>query len=830
MGDLEMEMSGGGDMPRPRWAILAIAVLLLSSVPSTGAAEGRAVSCTTTDLGLLPGQFNIADQGCEQVALGSLVPGTVVEFDLSANTDFDLLVFRANALPVYANEQSYRSDIYWASETVFESLTGNARWHWTVPLDESETNWYVVLDNMAHTGDDGMGSQGGGTVTIDLDITFPATNYWTLHDGLVQLGVNSHQKLVDENLLILDEGSQISISGIPMSGDADVFILTENQRLSYLDGNSPEFRVTGADLLMITAEGSTSVTIDETHANQPLYLYVDNEVGPTGGGDGQTDAALTVVVTLLPVLDATISGMDNMALDVGESITLSANNTPNLSDQINTAAHEWDLDADGTYELTRSWAEIEWDTPGNRTVNLRVHGVDERVDTVSVTYNVADQTPPLAIINGGTDLVRGYSEDFTLASSSTDNHLIAFEEWWVNGNLHTNASGTGNSFTHSFGTPGNHTVTLKSFDASGLSDSVMVTVTVTDRTPPQPGTIVGPSEMMVGEQGTWSLNANDPQSAGLTWTWDFDRSHDADGDGDSKNDVQATGSQVSWTFNKAGSHSITATVTNDAGMSTEEEISVHVEAEPVSASSTSEMVVYAFGALGLLVLAVGAFLFYQRFRQREAHDELIQAEAARRAAEDDESAREPDHSEQLSMFSRDSNDGSGGWSGSARGDDMADIAGVGAGYGAQVVTQTQPASAEDAELLAAFDDPVEEAPAVEPEPEVKAEPKPAPVARASVLSSGIELPGVLHDVAKREATAAAAVASPASVDPTPAPAPTVAAAPSPAPAPVQASSATTEVTGACNACGQRYAVDMPEGISEARIDCPKCSARNTIRR
>lgn len=825
-------------MHRVRAPLLLVGLLLLSSMPMVAATEARAVSCGSTDLGLLPGNFNVVDQACEQIALGSLAPGTVVEFNLSADTTFDLLVFRANALPVYANEQSYRSDVYWASETVFEDLSGAARWHWTVPTDESETNWFVVLDNMAHAGDEGEGAQGGGPVSIDLDITFPQASPWTLFDGLVRLGVNSHSLLTTPADLTLDEGSQIAISAIPMTGDPDVFILTEAQRLSYLDGNSPEFRVPGGDLLAINSERGTSLTIDSSHAGQPLHLYADNEQGPSGGGDGQADAVFTVIVSLLPILDPTIDDGGAGDLDVGEALILSANNTPNLSDQVDTAAYAWDLDEDGTFESSGAWAEVSYGAPGAMNVTLRATGTDGHVATSQHTVSVVDLTAPQAIVNGGTNLVRGYNEDFSLASSSLDNHLIEREDWWVDGSLHSSTPGTGNTFTHSFGTAGNHTVTLFAFDPSGQVGNTTVLVTVQDRTPPVPGTIAGPSEVMAGESHSWSLNANDPQSAGLIWTWDFDRSVDSDLDGDSKNDVEATGSQITWTFTEAGTYSITCTVTNDEGLSSSEEILVIVEAEPVAANAVSQTLMWVLGLVVVIAMGAGAFLWFQRSQRDRAHQEMMEAEAARRAAEEEAAQQEPDHQEQLSMFQRGTGGGGGGWSGRGREDEMSQIAGIGGGYGQRLAVADPGYSSGDDALLAAF---AEEDEAPEPEPEApvveekrapKAEPvaaaEPARAGRATVLSSGIELPGVLHDVAKREAAAA-----PAPTEPTPATAPVTSAAAAPTPAhssPVSMAEGTTELTGACASCGQRYAVDMPDGIDEARLDCPKCNARNTIRR
>ncbi|MDP6325091.1 MAG: hypothetical protein QF684_05965, partial [Candidatus Thalassarchaeaceae archaeon] len=381
-------------MRHARVVFFLVTLLVMSSLPLGSASEGRSTVCGTTDMGVMPDPILIADQECEKISLGILAPGTIVEFDVTGDVNFDFLVFRNAALQVYANDQSYRSAIYWAEDTVFEDMVGSGRWHWTVPADESEQNWYVVLDNLAHPGDEGQGAQGGSSLQVSLDISFPTQSYWTIHDALVNLDVNSHTQLLDESLLNLDEGTQVLINAIPLSGNPDLFLLTANQRTSYLEGTSPEFRITGADLLQVTTEDSVVWMVDSTYANQPLYLYADNEVGPTGGGDGLTPASLTVIVTLLPVLDATITSNAAEIVDVGDVVTFSATSTPNLSNQVDTGAYEWDLDGDGTFELTGPTADVSWAYEDTFTVTLRVNGVDGRVDTSSISIDVEDQTNP----------------------------------------------------------------------------------------------------------------------------------------------------------------------------------------------------------------------------------------------------------------------------------------------------------------------------------------------------------------------------------------------------------------------------------------------------
>ena len=49
-----------------------------------------------------------------------IATGTIVEFDVDADVNFDFLVFRSTGLPAYQNDQSYRSATYWAEDTVLK--------------------------------------------------------------------------------------------------------------------------------------------------------------------------------------------------------------------------------------------------------------------------------------------------------------------------------------------------------------------------------------------------------------------------------------------------------------------------------------------------------------------------------------------------------------------------------------------------------------------------------------------------------------------------------------------------------------------------------------
>ena len=107
-------------MRRARVVFFLVTLLVTSSFPLVSASEGRATVCETIDMSTMPDPIIIPDQDCRQISLGILAQGTIVEFDVTGDVNFDFLVFRNAALQAYANDHSYRSPVYWAEETVFE--------------------------------------------------------------------------------------------------------------------------------------------------------------------------------------------------------------------------------------------------------------------------------------------------------------------------------------------------------------------------------------------------------------------------------------------------------------------------------------------------------------------------------------------------------------------------------------------------------------------------------------------------------------------------------------------------------------------------------------
>ena len=338
-----------------------------------------------------------------------------------------------------------------------------------------------------------------------------------------------------------------------------------------------------------------------------------------------------------------------------------------------TSNFEWDLDLDGQVDYTGSWTQKHWSEPGNYTVQLRTHGVDGRSDNSEITIEVKDLTEPqTAIYGGSSQFPYGLNQPITLTSASTDNHNIEYEEWWVDGILFETQNGTQNTYTRSFSQSGSHTFELRAYDEAGLSASATLTVTVSDATPPSVGSIIGPDELQVGDEGVWNVSASDDESNSLQLSWDFNNQINSDNNGSANDDNEANGESVEWTFSKSGTYWITVTVTNEAGLSSTEEMVVVVESKPSSKSGTSDVVTYGiFGIIAILIVVAILFIIRRR-REHITHQEMLSVEAARREQEEAEAARQPSHEEQLTMFQK----RDAGFSPRASGDEYAQIAGV----------------------------------------------------------------------------------------------------------------------------------------------------------
>jgi len=597
-------------------ATLLIALLLACSAPLAHADSKGVISCVNADLSMMPANWDADDQSCVRVNLGELEPGEILSFDLTTDSNIDILMFSVNAISVYQNEQAYRGDSIWERNSVFEDYNGTGSWHWTVPDDREMTRWYLVLDNLAHPQDDGGGAQGGSIASISLDSGMVTPGPFTLADTIVRLDPGEHAVL--HGPFVVDAGTQVRMDANTMEGAPDVFLMTYSQKTLYEQGGTAASRVEGTDMLLITQERDMVWMATEAYEGEDLYLMVDNRAGPAGGGAGTEDIAITVTLSLIPVLEPVISGDGSLeTINVGDIVTLDATQTPNNSGQIPESGFHWDTNGDGVDDTAGSSINVSWSNPTNVTIRLTVVAIDARSASSYQTIEIADISEPEVSIGVSAILERTYGDDVVLSGQVSDNWGIATIEWLVDDVLIRTNSGSDEGatvFSHTFNSSyaaGSHTVTLRATDNSGMEAEDTAAITLYDSTPPVIGIHQEEVTLQIGQTFRFEANVSDAESNNLLFSWDFDDNFDSDSDGDPRNDDDGFGDSVLWSYNASGPTTVVCQIENDAGLVTEFEVLVNV----LSGSEGDGMDLMQLGlmAAGVLVVVIIIGLLVWRF-------------------------------------------------------------------------------------------------------------------------------------------------------------------------------------------------------------------------
>ena len=757
-----------------RRAIVVTTILILClSVPTVNATESRETDCISGS-----SSWSLQDQECAVFALGSIVPGDVHSIQFQTDNEIDILIFSQAGFAVYSNDQSYRTSNVWDEKGTIESLNGSAEWRWTAPIDKSQTNWYLVIDNLDHPQDDDQGASGGYSASGSITIESATVRAWTLHDMMWSLNVGEGVNIAGP--FSFREGTQVLIEAFEIDGSPDIFFMTNQQKDLYLQDYSNDFRISDTDILSVSSSSSRSWLVPAVHADQELYLMVDNTASPTGGGTGSTPARLGVVLSILPILDAVISSSDGLLqVDVGEIISLSTSSTPNDWNQVDPDGFSWLYpEADCSTSTTGNSVSLCWTTEGQRTVEVTITSTDGRTDTESVTVNVIDSTPPSSQILVSGEIERGVGESFTITGQSSDNGGIAKEEWLVDGSIVQTENQSSTSLTYSFDSAldiGNHIITLRVYDLSGLTSESNVTVQVLDTTSPITSPITGSKIINPGESVTFSITANDPESSILKYEWDIDGSVDSNSNGISDDDVDFNGSSITISYDTGGSRIVSCVVTNEAGSSTIERFTVTVltpQTEEASGSTSLAMIAIIILVIILILFAVVAFVWQRSTARRVA--EII----AEQEAENSEQVAPPTIEEQSQMYA------------SRRSNDFESIAGMSSSE-----IQRTPRVESNSEVLNDLFSEEEDQKMPEEQPK-SIERDEVKTTSSSPSSLGIEIPNLSNSSSVEEPTTELA----------------------------------RTIKSSCSTCNQSFEVDLPSGVSSGKTACPHCGSIEFVQR
>jgi len=608
--------------------IIALILVVMMIWPSALAADsGRATpNCLQQDIASIPGSIGIDGGVCVKVDLGQLQPGDVYQFDVTILQAIDFLIFDENGVQTYDLGQSYRSAYEQIAST--ENAEGQFQFHWQVPAAISAKTWYVVLDNLVHDGDQGLGDQGGNQSQVSMSVTKMDQSYWTPFHNLIQMDSESSQVLLSGNDLKLDAGTSIVISAWALQGQADVYMQTKEMHDLYSSGGVGSLYVNGGALQNVANSASLTWLVPAEFDGQELVIIADNTDTPVGGGEGADEVRMTVRVELAPPLNPIINDNGNSTVAIGQFITLDAFSSPNQLQQIDTLS--WDYySGDGLANNDASGWEVEahWQTPGVKTITLTATSKTGVIAQTNHTITVIDIVDPVARIAGsGLPVSNGWRVNIaeTISfncDSSSDDYTELTCAWTYDGTPY----GQNNSILLSWNDIGTHSIGLTVSDGAGNINSVTTTVIVLDTTLPilEKSSLDGfASSGVVGEKLTFSVSATDSYDdiTNLRYHWDLQPNRDTDNNGNPRDDADLVGYQTSITFSTVGRNEVVLTVFDQSNNTDSHAFAVNVISAPIQDGLTPILFLVLFI---VAITSAVAILGHRRWQSSIATDLLL---------------------------------------------------------------------------------------------------------------------------------------------------------------------------------------------------------------
>lgn len=818
-------------------AYVLIGLLMCSvMIPSVQATEGRdAPQCLSVSESTLSSQVLVVNDACMRFDLGTLQPGDVFEFSITVIDDsLDVLVFDESGLQPYLLGQSYRSTYQQVPSTEFAN--GEYEFHWKVPASINAKSWTVIIDNLAHDGDQGEGDQGGVDGRISMSVTQLTDTPWTPHHDLVGIIPDGYLTLLEGTSLQLEEGTTIAVTAWSLEGLADVYLQTESMNANYLSGQS-NVALTGASLLAVDGTSSFSWVVPSALANQPLKLVVDNTDDPDGQGDGSTTVRITIRVQLVPVIQAQFVA-ENTTVPMNTLVGFDAASTPNNLGQI--SQYTWDFDStvdgnnDGDFindvDAIGLTSEAQWTSPGERNVTLTVLGQNS-FDRQQQTITVDDINNPVPRITGTTASsstatpVSGgwriaYANTLVLTcNSSSDDDSISACSWSLDGAPYNQQT----TVSFNWSTIGEHVVGLTVFDQSGNSASTQVDVRVVDGSIPMidDDNFNPQKSLEEGQIYTYSINANDvyDSASNLRYHWDINPSKDTDQNGNPTDDPDYIGSNVDLLFDTAGTKTVVVTVFDASNNTDTRTFTIVVEESVESSTNFGLVAVVLF--IFVVTLSI-SFIGYRRWQSSIAVGLLT----GRGLSEPEAKAHMGmvRQSQKLPLFAK-----------------AIQLAGLDVG---EVVTRDQQEQArKEAELQSIYGSgEVEEIPQAQfaPKREISQASSQAAAEAAALFFDDAPPAPAVETIAQDPDDALLQELGSMNENPPMAPqsggiqlpenmAPP-AEIPEPAPEIVEEEAPSNLLKGSCNSCSLKFQVPMPAGVNEAIVVCPSCSEEQLFQR
>jgi len=299
-------------------------------------------------------------------------------------------------------------------------------------------------------------------------------------------------------------------------------------------------------------DGGTAAGVNASHTYQEAGSYTATlTIADTSGTTATSSVGIIVGEQPLPPLGASISATPTSGeapLSVSFDASASSGEISNYS---------WAFGDGGTgagVSTSHSYQEA-----GSYTAILTIADASGATDTSSVSIIVAEQPlPPLGASISATPTSGEAPLSVSFNASASSGEITSYS--WAFGD---GGTGVGVSTSHTYQEAGNYTATLTIADASGATDTNSVGIAAAEQSPPLKASIStdtssGAPPLAVTFNGTGSTGEI------VSYQWAF---------GDNS---QGSGSVVEHTYEAAGSYIATLVVSDSAGNSSQDTVSIAV--------------------------------------------------------------------------------------------------------------------------------------------------------------------------------------------------------------------------------------------------------------
>ncbi len=392
----------------------------------------------------------------------------------------------------------------------------------TLPVPLQNGQFVYLLQAGAHTFN--ISASGFETKTLTQNVT--AVDNLEIQELIVTLNAINQPPIA-------------KFSATPKSGVAPLTVSLDGSLSTDEDGSIQSYAWSTSNGLSASGQ-TTSFTFNET-GNYTITLTVtDNQ-----GASSQTSTNISVNANQAPTAKITASATSAIAPS-----TISFEGGQSSDSDGSIASYQWSV-SNGLSANTTN-ADFTFDQAGDYTVTLTVTDNNGASDQTSELINiVANKLPTAKIVASTTSGIAPLKVKLDGGQSNDSDGFITAYQWSASNGL--SASDTNPTFI--FDQPGNYTVTLTVTDDKGGSSQTSETIIVEAENNPPTAKIVASATSGI---------------APLTVSFDGGQSSDSDGSiatyqWSASNGLSANTANTEFSFEQAGTYTVTLMVTDDKG-------------------------------------------------------------------------------------------------------------------------------------------------------------------------------------------------------------------------------------------------------------------------